>query len=164
LPVENQSKLSYPYGMKPKVSAPSKRKIASTPAILVDLENKLKQAVYSALDRKQSPAQSDKPGNLPGTSRTELPANARLAPSHDEIAIRAQELWREMGCPQGHDKEIWLAAERRLCGELRREKEESDRRMLLEQLALVNHVRMDNVMDTLERLYPGATGISTTSL
>jgi hypothetical protein len=30
---------------------------------------------------------------------------------HDLTATRAQELWRELGCPAGRDTEIWLEAE-----------------------------------------------------
>jgi hypothetical protein len=35
-------------------------------------------------------------------------------PSHDEIAARAEELWRERGCPHGQSTEIWLEAEQQL--------------------------------------------------
>jgi hypothetical protein len=30
---------------------------------------------------------------------------------HDRIARRAQEIWRELGCPQNQDLAIWLEAE-----------------------------------------------------
>lgn len=36
--------------------------------------------------------------------------------SHEEISRRAQELWRQYGCPQGRDDEIWFEAERQLRG------------------------------------------------
>jgi hypothetical protein len=153
--------------MKKKTLAPSKA--ASNPKILLELENTLSRAVHNALERWPRLALFAHPGSGIDhiDSRATEPAssaNARLAPSHEEIAIRAELLWREMGCPQGCDKQIWLAAERRLCRELRLEKEEKDRKALLEQLSLINHVRMDNMMEKLEELYPGATGISTTSL
>ena len=34
--------------------------------------------------------------------------------SHEEISRRAEELWRQQGCPQGRDDEIWYEAERQL--------------------------------------------------
>ncbi len=37
-------------------------------------------------------------------------------PTHDEIALQAQQLWRNRGCPDGCDTEIWLEAERQLSG------------------------------------------------
>lgn len=36
------------------------------------------------------------------------------SPTHDEIAQRAQEIWRGYGSPSGRDTEIWLEAERQL--------------------------------------------------
>ena len=36
------------------------------------------------------------------------------APTHDEIAQCARELWTESGRPGGRDEAIWLEAERRL--------------------------------------------------
>jgi len=35
-------------------------------------------------------------------------------PTYDEISSRAQSLWRDWGCPEGRDTEIWLEAERLL--------------------------------------------------
>ena len=35
-------------------------------------------------------------------------------PTHDEISLQAQQLWRSRGCPAGRDNEIWLEAERKL--------------------------------------------------
>ncbi len=35
-------------------------------------------------------------------------------PSHDEIAVKAHGLWKDRGCPEGIDNEIWLEAERQL--------------------------------------------------
>ena len=37
------------------------------------------------------------------------------APSHEQVAERAREIWEHRGCPQGQDLDIWLTAE----GELR---------------------------------------------
>jgi hypothetical protein len=35
-------------------------------------------------------------------------------PTHDEIALQAEQLWRKRGCPGGRDEEIWFEAERQL--------------------------------------------------
>jgi len=43
-------------------------------------------------------------------------ARVRQQTSHAEISRRAEELWRQYGCPQGRDEEIWLEAERQLRG------------------------------------------------
>jgi hypothetical protein len=37
-------------------------------------------------------------------------------PTHEEIALQAQHLWRNRGYPEGCDTEIWLEAERQLSG------------------------------------------------
>ena len=37
---------------------------------------------------------------------------------HDQIAVRARQLWQEKGCPQGCDEQNWLDAERELREEL----------------------------------------------
>jgi hypothetical protein len=39
-----------------------------------------------------------------------------LSPTRDEIARRAEALWRQRGCPEARDEEIWLEAERQLSG------------------------------------------------
>jgi hypothetical protein len=41
------------------------------------------------------------------------PAAAK-APTHEDIARRAQELWSEYGQPQSQDEAIWLEAEGQL--------------------------------------------------
>lgn len=38
------------------------------------------------------------------------------APTHQQIAALAHELWQERGCPEGSDVDIWLEAERQLNG------------------------------------------------
>ncbi len=47
---------------------------------------------------------------------TSLPSatNATVAPSHDEIAQCARELWTEAGHPEGRDDEFWYEGEQRL--------------------------------------------------
>jgi len=41
-------------------------------------------------------------------------AHAHVHASHDEIAMRAREIWEVKGCPKDRDLEIWLAAEREM--------------------------------------------------
>jgi hypothetical protein len=43
-----------------------------------------------------------------------LAVQGKSVPSHEEIVTRAAALWREKGCPQACDDEIWLEAERQL--------------------------------------------------
>jgi len=45
-----------------------------------------------------------------------MPAPTRALPLHDEIAVRAYELWEKRGRPEGHDVAIWLEAESQLLG------------------------------------------------
>ncbi|MEO6569278.1 MAG: DUF2934 domain-containing protein [Opitutaceae bacterium] len=35
-------------------------------------------------------------------------------PTHEAVTQRAQQIWRERGCPEGCDTQIWLEAERQL--------------------------------------------------
>jgi hypothetical protein len=46
--------------------------------------------------------------------------------SRQDIATRAESLWRQRGCPQGCDEEIWLEAERQLWLPLGFERNEGD--------------------------------------
>jgi hypothetical protein len=49
------------------------------------------------------------------SSRAAKPTtNRRRSPAHDEIALRAHELYLQSGCQPGRDKEFWLEAERQL--------------------------------------------------
>lgn len=41
------------------------------------------------------------------------------APSQDEIALRAHQIWCQQGCPQGHDVDNWLDAEQQVLSEYR---------------------------------------------
>jgi|GEM_PF-710329 len=40
-------------------------------------------------------------------------------PTHEQISIRAELLWKAQGSPSGRDEEIWLEAERQLFEEAR---------------------------------------------
>jgi Protein of unknown function (DUF2934) len=53
--------------------------------------------------------------NKPSTSQANREERtSKLAPGREEIAARAHALWEEDGCPNGHDQEHWLKAEREL--------------------------------------------------
>jgi hypothetical protein len=38
----------------------------------------------------------------------------KTEPSSEMIKLRAREIWKEAGCPEGHDMEHWLQAEAEL--------------------------------------------------
>jgi hypothetical protein len=42
------------------------------------------------------------------------PAKAKAAPSHDEIVLKAYEIWLSTGKQSGHDQEHWFQAEHEL--------------------------------------------------
>ena len=49
------------------------------------------------------------------TARAVKPtARQQPSPTHEEIALRAHELYLQSGCQLGRDKEFWLEAERQL--------------------------------------------------
>jgi hypothetical protein len=96
-------------------------------------------------------------------SRSSATANPSLAPSHAEISIRAEALWRQKGCPQGCDEEIWLAAERQLSCELSIEREKKDETAFADPDFPFNR-ESDVLMDELNERFPGQTGKETTSL
>ncbi|PTX97814.1 DUF2934 domain-containing protein [Opitutus sp. ER46] len=48
--------------------------------------------------------------------RSSPPGTGIKPPTHEQIAALAHELWRERGCPEGSDIDIWLEAERQLAG------------------------------------------------
>jgi len=90
-------------------------------------------------------------------------AGQRLAPTHLEIAVEAEVLWRQRGCPHGLDKEIWLEAERQLHHVPRLAKDEADAIALADPLSRLNKAS-DDVMGELEELFPSRPGKSETSL
>lgn len=58
--------------------------------------------------------ESDKPtraANVPTATGTGF---SRGQVAHEQIARRAEQLWRERGSPQGQDETIWLEAEAEL--------------------------------------------------
>jgi DUF2934 family protein len=85
------------------------------------------------------------------------------APSHENIAFRAQALWQQMGFPHGSDKAIWFEAERQL-----REHEpliQADR----DEIAFADPnflfgQEKNSMMDEIDTSFPGPVGKETTSL
>jgi hypothetical protein len=85
--------------------------------------------------------------------------NAGTIPCHREIAIQAEALWRDRGCPQGCDHEIWLEAEMHLYRKLRRERDERD-----EQTFAALNGTGGGLMGELESRFPGSNTRATTAL
>jgi Protein of unknown function (DUF2934) len=50
----------------------------------------------------------------PFLQTTAVDTEAEHVATHEAIALRALEIWRELGCPQNHDLDIWLEAEAEL--------------------------------------------------
>ena len=90
-------------------------------------------------------------------------ANTALAPSHEEITARAAALWRQKGCPQGCDKEIWLEAEGELLRRRPLERDETDKMERADPGLRFDRIR-DSLMGELDERFPGPTGKETTSL
>lgn len=87
----------------------------------------------------------------------------RLLPTHLEIAVEAEVLWRQRGCPHGLDREIWLEAERQLRNVPRLAEDEADMIALDDPLSRLDR-KSDDVMGELEELFPSKAGKSATSL
>jgi hypothetical protein len=49
-----------------------------------------------------------------GSKKTSSVSAAKVAPTHDEIAVRAYELYLARGAEHGHDAEDWAQAESEL--------------------------------------------------
>ena len=112
------------------------------------------------------PAGSSLDKNMKTTTLDTLspcPANAGLAPSHQEVATRAEMLWRQKGCPQGCDEEIWLTAERDLLRRRPFERDDADKIERADPGLKFGRIR-DSLMGELDERFPGATGKETTSL
>jgi hypothetical protein len=60
-------------------------------------------------------------GTYSGTATVTAPRpTAGKAPTRDQIAQRAREIWTKKGCLPGQDEQNWLEAERQLKAELAR--------------------------------------------
>ena len=97
-----------------------------------------------------------------GASASSPLTYAGLDPSHDEIAARAEALWREKGFPQGRDEETWLEAERQLKAELQ-ERIKRDEIMLADPRFAFNRDSNDLMAELNER-FPEQAGNEPTSL
>jgi len=75
--------------------------------------------------RKKSPSVTDGSSGTavataPRPTVAATPSGTGATPSYDQIAQRAQELWKKKGCLPGQDEQNWLEAERQLKAELAR--------------------------------------------
>ncbi len=98
----------------------------------------------------------------PGASASSPLPYAGLGPSHDEIAARAEALWRQKGFPPGHDVETWLEAERQLKAELQ-ERIKRDEIILADPRFAFNRDSND-LMEELNERFPEQGGKEPTSL
>lgn len=87
----------------------------------------------------------------------------RMVPTHREITAEAEVLWRQRGCPNGADEEIWLLAERQLRRVPRPAGDRAEAAALADPLSRLDH-KSDDVMGELEELFPEGGGGATTSL
>jgi hypothetical protein len=100
-------------------------------------------------------------GTLPSPGATDTRPDARLAPTHREISNQAEELWRQKGCPENCDEEIWLEAERFL----RNRPASAEARCAAVVLDNPNYRSVSgDVMNELDGEYPSPSGRETTSL
>jgi hypothetical protein len=84
-------------------------------------------------------------------------------PTHAEIALQAEWLWRKEGCPLGKDELIWLEAERQV------DKIPQARRYKWDLFSKSNPLsrldrNSDDVMAELEELFPPPAGTVSTAL
>ena len=49
-----------------------------------------------------------------GARDTNLAERQTISPSHEDIALKAYELWKQRGCPEDSAHQDWLEAERQL--------------------------------------------------
>ena len=78
-------------------------------------------------------------------------------PSHEDVRAQAEVLWRQKGCPEGRNTEIWLEAERQLHGVAVAARAAND---TLEQSNPLSRLdpKSDDVMGELEELFPEKAG------
>jgi hypothetical protein len=67
--------------------------------------------------RTRKTASSAKTAATATRPRSRAKAEANDAPSHEQIALRAHELYVRSGHQQGREQEFWLEAERQLLDE-----------------------------------------------
>jgi hypothetical protein len=98
----------------------------------------------------------------PGASSPYL-ASPSLIPTHEEISVEAEILWRQRGCPTGIDEQLWLEAERQLHSVMRAAQGRADLAAPAEPLSRMD-LNSDAVMEELEELFPMPAGKETTSV
>jgi hypothetical protein len=86
-------------------------------------------------------------------------AKPASGPSHDEIAARAESLWRQKGCPEGQSTEIWLEAEQQL-----RQNAPGKRGLNYDSASEDQGLPLDKVTEELDDRFPDDTGREPTSL
>jgi len=68
----------------------------------------------------QKPAWSSPPKAAPAPPKAAPPAAPCAGPTREQIAERAQAIWKAGGCKPGRDEQNWVEAERQLKAEMRR--------------------------------------------
>ena len=96
-------------------------------------------------------------------SSPKILAAPRLVPTHEEIAVEAEVLWRQRGCPRDHDLEIWLEAERQLLHIPRLVWDKWDKFARSNPLSRMD-LNSDDVMAELEELFPPGVNQASTAL
>ena len=74
-------------------------------------------------------------------------------PSHEEIAVEAEVLWRQNGCPVDCDAAFWLEAESQLLQVAKAYQREQNDPAMAEPLSRLDP-KSDDVMGELEELFP----------
>jgi len=124
----------------------------------------LKKHTYRPMQAGHRPAVSnlaESPNVVTAMKSTSSSVN--VAPSHEGIAVEAERLWRQEGCPKDRDEAIWLEAERQLAQEARTCRNEQDEKALSDPISRLD-LKSDDVMGELEELFPAQTGKEPTSL
>lgn len=94
---------------------------------------------------------------------TRPPAQPRAMATHGEIALQAEWLWRQEGCPIGRDEPIWLEAERQLDKIPRSIRTKWDRFCQSNPLSRME-MHSGAVMAELDELFPSPSSQVSTSL
>ena len=63
-------------------------------------------------------SQTSKTKNNKSASRGGTKAATKTTLTYEQIAMRAEHIWRQQGCPAGQDEQNWHEAERQLKNEL----------------------------------------------
>ena len=88
---------------------------------------------------------------------------ARPLPTHRQIAIEAEVILRQRGCPTGDDVQIWLDAERQLHHVPAISRDKWERFALRNPLSRMD-MKSDDVMAELEELFPSPSSQVSTAL